>query len=123
MPSYRLHLPIGALRDGASPGDVLAQADLVLGSLHVVERKDVEAPLVGGRRVGRVVLRFGVDPSSRAEEDEVARRALAAVIEHLERTVCEVGPASAVVLSRGTGGRFRPIPPSRPGAGAPRPGL
>lgn len=116
MPSYRLHLPIGALRAGSSPADVLEQAALALGSLHAVERKDVEAPLVAGRRVGRVVLRFGVDPSSRAEEDESARRALAAVARHLEETVCEVAPASAVVLSRVAGGRFRPIPPSRPGA-------
>ena len=115
MPSYRLHLPIGALREGATPDAVLEQAALALGSLHAVERKDVEAPLIGGRRVGRAVLRFGVDPSSRAEEDETARRALAAVIEHLQETVCEVGPASAVVLTRGAGGRFRPIPPSRPG--------
>ena len=115
MPSYRLHLPIGALREGASPPAVMEQAALALGSLHAVERKDVEAPLVGGRRVGRVVLRFGVDPSSRAVEDESARRALAAVIEHLEETVCAVSPATAVVLSRGAGGRFLPIPPSPPG--------
>lgn len=77
MPSYRLHLPIGALRAGSSPADVLKQAALALGSLHAVERKDVEAPLVAGRRVGRVVLRFGVDPSSRAEEDEALLGVLA----------------------------------------------
>jgi hypothetical protein len=116
MPSYRLHLPIGALREGASPDSVLEQAVLALGSLHAVERKDVEAPLVGGRRIGRIVLRFGVEPSSRAAEDDAARHALAAVVEHLEETVCEIAPVGAVVLSRGAGGRFRPIPPSLPGA-------
>lgn len=116
MPSYRLHLPIGALREGASPHAVLEQAALALGSLHAVERKDVEAPLVAGRRIGRIVLRFGLEPSSRSEEDDAARRALAAVVEHLEETVCEVAPTGAVVLSRGAGGRFRPIPPSRPAA-------
>jgi hypothetical protein len=65
---------------------------------------------VGGRRIGRIVLRFGVEASSRTEEDATARRALASVVEHLEETVCTVAPASAVVLTRGEGGRFRPIP-------------
>ena len=116
MPSYRFHLPIGALREGARPEDVLEQAVLALGSLHAVERKDVEAPLIGGRRIGRIVLRFGVEPGGRAAEDDAARHALAAVVEHLEETACEVAPAGAIVLSRGSGGRFRPIPPSRPGA-------
>jgi hypothetical protein len=110
MPSYRLHLPIGDLREGAFPADVLEQGALALGSLHTIERKDVEAPLVGGRRIGRIVLRFGVEASSRTEEDATARRALASVVEHLEETVCTVAPASAVVLTRGEGGRFRPIP-------------
>lgn len=112
MPSYRLHLPIGALRAGSSPADVLEQAALALGSLHPVERKDVEAPLVAGRRIGRVVLRFGVEPSSTADEDAAARVALAAVVAHLEERVGTIAPASAVVLTRGHAGRFRPIPPS-----------
>lgn len=110
MPSFRLHVPIGALRPGASPATVLEQAALALGSRHVVETKDVEAPLVGGHRIGRVVLRFEVPATRRAEEDERAREALAAVVAHLEDEVCEVAPRSAVVLARGAGGRFRPIP-------------
>src|SRR5690606_32796973 len=110
MPSFRLHVPIGALRPGASPTAVLEQAVLALGSLHVVETKDVGAPLVGGRRIGRVVLRFEVPATCRAKEDAEARRALAAVLEHLEDTVCEVGPLSAVLLPRVVGGRARPLP-------------
>ena len=118
MPSFRLHVPIGALRPGASPADVLDQAVLALGSRHVVEKKDVEAPLVGGRRIGRVVLRFEVPATHRAEEDDEARQSLAAVIEHLEDEVCEVAPWSAVLLTRGAGGRFRPIPHGLPGGAA-----
>lgn len=110
MPSYRMHVPIGSLHPGCSPADVMDQAVLALGTLHVVEQKEVEAPLVGGRRVGRVALRFAVDATVRGTEDADARRALAVVIEHLEDTAARVGPGSAVVLTRGTGGRFRPIP-------------
>ena len=100
--------------------DAILLDELAHGGTHDVGVGGVELDaahgLVAGRRDGRVVLRFGVDPSSRAEEDESARRALAAVARHLEETVCEVAPASAVVLSCGAGGRFRPIPPSRPRA-------
>ena len=110
MPSYRLHVPIGALLPGCSPADVMQQAALALGTLHVLEQQEVEAPLVAGRRIGRVALRFAVDASTRVREDAVARHALAVVIEHLEDTAAQVGPASAVVLTRGEGGRFRPIP-------------
>lgn len=110
MPSYRLHVPIGRLSPGASPADVMEQAVLVLSTLHVVEKKDVEAPLVSGRRVGRVALRFAVESSTRADEDAAARNALRIVIDHLEGTTASVGPQVAVVLTRGTGGRFRPIP-------------
>ncbi|MFC7376825.1 MULTISPECIES: hypothetical protein [unclassified Brachybacterium] len=111
MPSYRMHLPIGELLPGASPGDVTEQAKLALGTLHAVEKTDVEAPLVGGRRVGRVVLRFAVDASSRPEEDAAARHALTVVIDHLERSVGRIAPQSAIVLTRGGAGRFRPIGP------------
>ncbi|ASK66824.1 hypothetical protein CFK39_14535 [Brachybacterium avium] len=110
MPSYRLHVPIGALHAGCSPSDVLEQAVLALGTLHVVEQHEVEAPLVAGRRVGRVALRFAVDATTRAAEDAAARHGLAVVIEFLEDTVASIGPDSAVVLPRGEGGRFRPIP-------------
>lgn len=109
MPSYRMHLPIGTLRPGTSPADVMDQAVLALGTLHVVEQKEVEAPLVGGRRVGRLALRFAVDATTRAAEDDAARHALAVVIEHLEDTVAEISPDSAVVLTIGQGGRFRPL--------------
>lgn len=105
-----MHLPIGALRPGSSPADVMEQAALVLGTLHVIEQQDVEAPLVGGRRVGRAVLRFLVDPAGRAVEDAAARHALAVVIEFLEETAGQIAPSSAVVLTRGDGGRFRPVP-------------
>lgn len=111
MPSYRMHLPIGALRRGCSPVDVMEQAVLALGTLHVVEQQDVEAPTVGGRRVGRVALRFAVDATTHDAEDAAARHALAVVIEHLEDTASSVGPGEAVVLTRGAGGRFRPIAP------------
>lgn len=107
-----MHVPIGDLHPGSSPADVMEQAVLALGTLHVVEKKDVEAPLVGGRRVGRVALRFAVDASTRANEDAAARHALRVVIDHLEGTAATIGPAGAVVLTRGAGGRFRPIPPS-----------
>ncbi|MGY5763596.1 hypothetical protein ACXET9_00160 [Brachybacterium sp. DNPG3] len=110
MPSYRMHLPIGDLQPGATPADVMEQAALALGSLHLVERKDVEAPLVGGRRVGRIVLRFLVDPLAGGREDDAARQALHMVIDHLERGTAFVSPASAILLTRGAGGRFRPIP-------------
>lgn len=110
MPSYRLHVPIGQLRPGVLPADVLDQAALALGTLHAVEKKEVEAPLVGGRRVGRVALRFAVEPSRPAQEDAAARHALRVVIDHLEASAATVGPAGAVVLTRGAGGRFRPIP-------------
>src|SRR5690625_1344755 len=111
MPSYRMHIPIGTLRSGASPADVMNEAELALGTLHVVEKKDVEAPVVDGRRVGRVTLRFAVEASARGAEDAAARQALAVVIDHLEGTTSTVDPSSAVVLTRGTGGRFRRIPP------------
>ncbi|MDN5822070.1 MAG: hypothetical protein L0H74_00045 [Brachybacterium sp.] len=110
MPSYRLHVPISTLRPGCSPVDVMEQAVLALGTLHVVEQREVEAPLVAGRRVGRVALRFAVDATTRAAEDAAARHGLAVVIEHLEDTVASIGPDSAVVLTRGEGGRFRPLP-------------
>ena len=109
MPSYRMHLPIGALRPGSSPADVMDQAVLALGTLHVVEQQEVEAPLVAGRRIGRLALRFAVDATTRAAEDEAARHALAVVIEHVEDTAAAIGPGSAVVLTIGQGGRFRPI--------------
>lgn len=112
MPSFRMHVPIGALHPGCSPADVMEQAVLALGTLHVVEQQEVEAPLVNGRRVGRVALRFAVEAATRGAEDAAARHALAVVIEHLEDTAASVGPAGAVVLTRGTGGRFRPIPAS-----------
>lgn len=106
-----MHIPIGTLRSGASPADVMNEAELALGTLHVVEKKDVEAPVVDGRRVGRVTLRFAVEASARGAEDAAARQALAVVIDHLEGTTSTVDPSSAVVLTRGTGGRFRRIPP------------
>ena len=105
-----MHIPIGQLRPGASPTEVMDQAVLVLSALHVVETKEVEAPLVGGRRVGRVALRFAVEAGAGGEEDAEARNALQLVIDHLEGTTASVGPKSAVVLTRGVGGRFRPIP-------------
>lgn len=111
MPSYRMHLPIGELLPGCSPHDVIEQAALALGTLHVVEKKDVEAPLIAGRRVGRAVLRFAVDATTPADEDAAARHALAVVIDHLEGSVGCISPAAAVLLTRGTSGRFRPIPP------------
>lgn len=110
MPSYRMHLPIGALHPGCSPTDVMEQAVLALGTLHVVEQQEVEAPLLGGRRVGRMALRFAADATTRAAEDAAARHALAVVIEHLEDTTAHVGPSSAVALTRADRGRFRPIP-------------
>ena len=110
MPSFRMHVPIGTLHPGCSPADVMEQAVLALGTLHVVEQKEVEAPLVSGRRVGRVALRFAVDATVRSTEDAAARHALAVVIEHLEDTAARVAPGSAVVLTRGIGVRFRPIP-------------
>lgn len=109
MPSYRLHVPLGALWPGVHPPDLLDQAALALGSRHVVERADVEAPLVHGRRVGRIVLRFLVEDGSREEQDEQARTALAAVIEHLEVSGAEVAPLDALLLTRGAHGRFTPI--------------
>ena len=112
MPSYRMHVPIGALRPGCSPTDVMEQAVLALGTLHVVEQQEVEAPLLGGRRVGRVALRFAVDASTPAAGDAAARHALAVVIEYLEETTAHVGPSSAVALARAEGGRFLPIPTS-----------
>lgn len=108
MPSYRMHLPIGDLHPGSTPADVMEQAELALGSLHVVEKRDVEAPLVEGRRVGRVVLRFSVEPATARMEDEAARHALHMVIDHLERGTADISPARAVQLTRG-GGRSRPI--------------
>lgn len=110
MPSYRLHVPIGALRPGSSPAEVMEQAVLALGTLHVLEQQEVEAPVLEGRRVGRLALRFAVDASTRAAEDAAARHALAVVIEHLEDTAAQVAPLRAVQLTRGAGGRFRPIP-------------
>ena len=89
-----MHLPIGELLPGRSPHDVMEQAALALGTLHVVEKQDVEAPLIGDRRVGRAVLRF----------------ALAVVIDHLEGTAGRIAPESALQLTRGAAGRFRPIP-------------
>ena len=74
MPSYRMHLPIGALRRGCSPVDVMEQAVLALGTLHVVEQQDVEAPTVGGRRVGRVAR--AADATTHAAE-MLPRHALA----------------------------------------------
>lgn len=110
MPSYRLHVPIGALHPDCSPADVMEQAVLALGTLHVVEQQEVEAPPVAGRRIGRVALSFTVDASTHGREDAAARRALAVVIEHLEDTAARVAPGSAVVLTRAEGGRFRPLP-------------
>lgn len=107
-----MHLPIGAMRPGITPTEVMEQAELALGTMHVVEKRDVEAPLVGGRRIGRVVLRFAVDPSTRQDEDAAARQALRVVIDHLEGTTATITPPFAVLLTRGTGGRFLPIPPS-----------
>lgn len=111
MPSYRMHVPIGPLHPGCSPADVMEQAVLALGTLHVVEQQEVEAPLVGGRRIGRLALRFAVDATVREAEDAAARHALAVVVEHLEDTAARVAPEAAVVLTRGAGGRFRAIPP------------
>lgn len=111
MPSYRLHLPIGALHPGATPGEVMEQAVLALGSLHTVEKQNVEAPLLAGRRVGRLVLRFAVDAPARAAADDAARHALAVVAEHLQDSVAQIEPPDAVLLTRGAGGRFRPIAP------------
>lgn len=111
MPSYRMHVPIGALHPGCSPADVMEQAVLALGTLHVVEQQEVEAPLVGGRRIGRLALRFAVDATAREAEDAAARHALAVVVEHLEDTAARVAPEDAVALTRGAGSRFRPVPP------------
>src|SRR5699024_2585819 len=117
MPSYRMHVPIGMLHRGASPADVMDQAELALGTLHAVEKKDVEAPVVDGRRVGRVALRFAGAPSAGGGEGAAARRALGAVAHHLEGTAATVGPSGAVVLTRGGGGRRRRMPRRRAPAG------
>lgn len=106
-----MHLPIGDMHPGATPVTVMDQAELALGTMHVVEKKDVEAPLIGGRRIGRVVLRFAVEPSSRIDEDAAARQALRIVIDHLEGTTAQVAPSFAVQLTRGSGGRFHAISP------------
>src|SRR5690625_3615875 len=110
MPSYRMHVPIGTLHRGASPADVMDQAEQALGTLHAVEKKDVEAPVADGRRVGRVALRSAVEPSTRGAEDAAARQALGAVSDQHEGTTATGGPSSAVVLTRGVGGRFRRSP-------------
>lgn len=105
-----MHLPIGELLPGRSPHHVMEQAALALGTLHVVEKQDVEAPLIGGRRVGRAVLRFAVEATTRGDEDAAARHALAVVIDHLEGNAGRIAPTSALLLTRGAAGRFRPIP-------------
>lgn len=110
MPSFRMHLPIGVMSPGITPAEVMEQAELALGTLHVVEKQDVEAPLIGGRRIGRVVLRFAVESSSRDHEDATARKALQVVIGHLEETTATIAPPFAVQLTRGMSGRFHSIP-------------
>lgn len=100
-----MHLPIGALRPGIAPPDVLDEAASALGSLHTIEKKDIEVK----SGVPRIVLRFDVPAASRMDEDRRARQAVGVVIDHLTDSVCAVEPARAVLLTRRAGGRFLPV--------------
>jgi hypothetical protein len=88
VPSYRVVVPIGSLRSGVAPPDVLpAVVDAV--AAHA----DVEAhEVVLTRGVPGVQIRFGVDPTSRADEDRRARAVAAAAV-HAAGRVAETGRA------------------------------
>lgn len=104
-----MHLPVGTLAPGIGPARVMQEAVLVLGSRHEIEKTDVEAPVIEGRRVGRIVLRFAVDPATRPLEDAAAQEAIAAVIDHLGR-FARLEPTSALLLTRTAGRRTVPLP-------------
>lgn len=101
MPSYRVVVPIGTLRPGVTPLEVLPAVAEAVAAHADVEAKEVV--LERGEPGARV--RFGVTPTSRADEDRRARAA--------GRSAAEAAQLLAVTgitrLTRRCGQRWEPI--------------
>lgn len=105
MPSYRLLLQIGTMRDGASPAEVIPTAVAAAGRRAYVGASDV-AVRAG---VASVQLRLEVEGSSRDEEDATARACLADVIDAVE-PLAQTGGSQLLLR---THGRWLPVPAQR----------
>lgn len=101
MPSYRVAIDVHETRPGVAPPSVLPAAEDILARTHRVEDRSVE--LV--RMQPQVHLRFLVEPSSDAEEDDEAE----GVVRRLVAELGEKAVLGAWTLRRGPGGHWRVI--------------
>lgn len=101
MPSYRVAIDVHDTRPGVAPPSVLPTAEEILARTHRVEDRSVE--LV--RMQPQIHLRFLVEPSSDAEEDDEAE----GVVRHLVADLGRYATLGAWVLRRGPGGHWRTI--------------
>lgn len=101
MPSFRARLQIGDVLPGHTPPEVMAQAELAVGTTHNVEAKDIEVVA----RVPRIVLRFTVPESTPGQE---VRQALEAG-QRMREAVAEVATVGHLEVLLRTGGRWEHV--------------
>ncbi len=101
MPSYRVAVDVDATRPEVAPPSLLPSAERILARTHRVEDRSVE--LVG--RQPQIHLRFLVEPSHDAQEDDEAE----AAVRRLVVALSDLAVLGAWVLRRGPGGRWREI--------------
>lgn len=95
MPSYRAILPIGDVRPGHSPEEVMDSAVAAVSSIATVEHTDIQ--ILSG--VPRIVVRFTID-------DDVDARFVAGAMKDAVSRVAATG-AGRLLLRRG--GRWIPV--------------
>ncbi|WBL19245.1 MULTISPECIES: hypothetical protein [Citricoccus] len=98
MPSYRTVLQIGDLRPGHTPPQVMTTARASLAALFTVESTDIEVVA----RVPQIVLRFTVEATSDAEEQQLAVLA----VRRMRAAVSEVAATGTAELFLRRGGRW-----------------
>lgn len=101
MPSYRTAVDVHGVRPGVAPEDLLPRAEELLAAGHRVEDRSVE--LVRGQP--QIHLRFLVEPTHDAQEDDEAE----AAVRSLVAALLPVADLGRWVLRRGPGGHWRTI--------------
>lgn len=98
MPSYRATVAVRDMRPGHRPPEVLDAASGAVAAPAAVEARSID--INAGTPV--VVVRFAVDPGSRADEDAAARGVAAQIRAGVDR----VAQAGGCVVQRRVGGRW-----------------
>lgn len=98
MPSYRVALQVTEVRAGHRPGEVLTTAAAATGRLAHLDKPD----LVMEDGLPWVVVRFSIDPTGRAEEDDRA----GSIADEVARAVGAVAEVQRTRVSRRVRGEW-----------------